>query len=101
LNIENNDPQTQEQDVTLENKPQGGIEGIPFPDFPNVESTLAAAEPQPTEQEIQEEALSTPHDDFDWSIDKRNVTHYNTSEREKYDEVYDKTFKQINDNEMV
>ena len=101
MNIENNDPQTQEQDVTLENKPQGGIEGIPFPDFPNVESTLAAAEPQPTEQEIQEEALSTPHDDFDWSIDKRNVTHYNTSEREKYDEVYDKTFKQINDNEMV
>jgi small subunit ribosomal protein S1 len=101
MSIENNEPQSQEQDVTIENKPQGGIEGVPFPDFPNVESTLAAAEPQPTEQEIQEEALSTPHDDFDWSIDKRNVTHYNASEREKYDEVYDKTFKQINDNEMV
>ncbi|HJY23913.1 MAG TPA: S1 RNA-binding domain-containing protein, partial [Hanamia sp.] len=38
---------------------------------------------------------------FDWNIDKRNVTSYNQSEREKYDEVYDKTFKQINDNEMV
>jgi small subunit ribosomal protein S1 len=101
MSIENNEPQSQEQDVTIENKPQGGIEGVPFPDFPNVESTLAATEPQPTEQEIQEEALSTPHDDFDWSIDKRNVTHYNASEREKYDEVYDKTFKQINDNEMV
>jgi small subunit ribosomal protein S1 len=101
MSIENNEPQSQEKDVTIENKPQGGIEGVPFPDFPNVESTLAAAEPQPTEQEIQEEALSTPHDDFDWSIDKRNVTHYNASEREKYDEVYDKTFKQINDNEMV
>src|SRR5579863_8525341 len=47
------------------------------------------------------EALSTPHDDFDWTVDKRNVTSYNRDERAKYDEVYDKTFKQINDNEMI
>ena len=101
MDIKNNDPQSEEQDVTIENKPQGGIEGVPFPDFPDVESTAAASEPQPTEVEIREEALTTPHDDFDWSIDKRNVTNYNATEREKYDEVYDKTFKQINDNEMV
>jgi small subunit ribosomal protein S1 len=90
-----------EQELTMENKPQGGIEGVPFPDFPETESTVAATEPQPTEAEIQKEALSTPHDDFDWSVDKRNVTSYNQAEREKYDDVYDKTFKQINDNEMV
>ena len=69
--------------------------------FPDVNSTAAAIEPQPTEVEIHEEALSTPHDDFDWSVDKRNVTSYDKKEREKYDEVYDKTFKQINDNEMI
>ncbi|MEO9021392.1 MAG: 30S ribosomal protein S1 [Ginsengibacter sp.] len=101
MDTQNDESKTEEQEVSLENKPQGGIEGVPFPDFPNVESAVAATEPQPTEAEVHEEALSTPHDDFDWSIDKRNVTSYNQVEREKYDEVYDKTFKQINDNEMV
>jgi small subunit ribosomal protein S1 len=43
----------------------------------------------------------TAHDDFDWSVDKRNVSHYNESDRVKYDEVYDKTFVTINDGELV
>ncbi|HVT84560.1 MAG TPA: 30S ribosomal protein S1 [Chitinophagaceae bacterium] len=41
------------------------------------------------------------HDDFDWSIDKRNVTSYSKEEKENYDKVYDKTFVQINDGEMI
>ena len=41
------------------------------------------------------------HDDFDWSIDKRNVAHYNNEEQKKYDAVYEGTFKQITDGEMV
>lgn len=94
-------PSAQETKQLVEEMPQGGIEGISFPDFPNVESSIAATELQPTELEIQTEALSTAHDDFDWSVDKRNVTSYNKEERKKYDEVYDKTFKQINDNEMI
>ena len=101
MDTENKEQKSETQEILSESRPQGGIEGVPFPDFPDVESTQAATEPQPTEVEIHEEALSTPHDDFDWSIDKRNVTVYNNSEREKYDEVYDKTFKQINDGEMV
>ncbi|HEY5463023.1 MAG TPA: 30S ribosomal protein S1 [Hanamia sp.] len=101
MDLENKETTNEGQEVITENQPQGGIEGVPFPDFPDVESTVAASEPQPTQKETHEEALSTPHDDFDWGIDKRNVTYYNKSEREKYDEVYDKTFKQINDNEMV
>ncbi len=87
--------------TSIEEMPQGGIEGVPFPEFPDVDSTTAATEPQPTEVEIHEEALASAHDDFDWSVDKRNVTSYDKDERKKYDEVYDKTFKQINDNEMV
>ena len=43
----------------------------------------------------------TPHDDFDWSVDKRNVTAYTKAEKEKYDVVYDGTFKQVTDGEMV
>jgi small subunit ribosomal protein S1 len=43
----------------------------------------------------------TAHDDFDWSIDKRNVSSYKKEEKEKYDAVYEGTFKTITDNEMV
>ncbi|MBS1510462.1 MAG: 30S ribosomal protein S1 [Bacteroidetes bacterium] len=41
------------------------------------------------------------HDDFDWSVDKRNVTSYSADEKTKYDAVYEGTFKQINDGEMI
>ena len=45
--------------------------------------------------------VETPHDDFDWSRDKRNVAAYSADEKAKYDIVYDNTFKQINDGEMI
>ncbi|OIR14320.1 30S ribosomal protein S1 [mine drainage metagenome] len=41
------------------------------------------------------------HDDFDWSIDKRNVSNYNDAERKKYDKVYEDTFVQITDGEIL
>jgi small subunit ribosomal protein S1 len=40
-------------------------------------------------------------DDFDWSIDKRNVATYTNEEKEKYDAVYEGTFKAITDGEMI
>ncbi|HEY5825029.1 MAG TPA: 30S ribosomal protein S1 [Cyclobacteriaceae bacterium] len=43
----------------------------------------------------------TAHDDFDWSIDKRNVTSYTKDEKEKYDVVYEGTFKSVTDGELV
>ena len=43
----------------------------------------------------------TAHDDFDWSIDKRNVTAYTKEEKEKYDKVYEDTFKAVTDGELV
>ena len=46
-------------------------------------------------------SVATAHDDFDWSIDKRNVARYNTEEQQKYDAVYEGTFKTITDGEMV
>jgi len=45
--------------------------------------------------------VETAHDDFDWSVDKRNVSHYAEAERVKYDKVYDDTFVQINDGEIM
>ncbi len=43
----------------------------------------------------------TAHDDFDWSINKRNVTAYTKEEKEKYDVVYEGTFKAVTDGELV
>ncbi len=47
------------------------------------------------------EPAQTAHDDFDWSVDKRNVTSYTKEEKEKYDDVYDNTFVQLNDGELM
>jgi len=67
-------------------------ESVEFPDL-NV---------QPVAVELPvAEVLASPHDDFDWSIDKRNVSVYSKADRDKYDKVYDETFRSITDNEMV
>jgi small subunit ribosomal protein S1 len=48
-----------------------------------------------------ETVAATAHDDFDWTVDKRNVTSYSNDEKEKYHKVYDNTFVQINDGELI
>src|SRR5687767_7687299 len=50
---------------------------------------------------IAEQQAPSAHDDFDWSVDKRNVTSYTQEEKEKYEKVYDNTFVQITDGEMI
>ena len=50
---------------------------------------------------VVEPPAQTAHDDFDWSVDKRNVTSYSKDEKEKYDKVYDNTFVQLNDGELM
>lgn len=66
--------------------------------IPN-EPVQVAGEPQA--QVAEEPKVETAHDDFDWSRDKRNVASYSADEKAKYDTVYDNTFKQINDGEMI
>ncbi|HSC55192.1 MAG TPA: 30S ribosomal protein S1 [Phnomibacter sp.] len=63
---------------------------------PEAEVTATAATNVPVA-----ETIATAHDDFDWSIDKRNVATYNNTEREKYDKVYDATFRTFTDGELV
>lgn len=62
---------------------------------PAVENTVAETLPQPVEEKL------AAHDDFDWSVDKRNVTNYSKEEKEKYDKVYENTFVTIEDGEIV
>jgi len=47
------------------------------------------------------EPVATPHDDFDWSVDKRNVSSYKSDEKAKYDKVYEATFVNIADGEIL
>jgi small subunit ribosomal protein S1 len=54
----------------------------------------------PAESTVVETPVSA-HDDFDWSVDKRNVSSYNAEEKEKYDKTYEGTFKAINENELI
>ncbi len=70
------------------------------------EGTATTNEPEQAEVAVEEapapvQHVETAHDDFDWSRDKRNVSAYNAEEKAKYDSVYDNTFKQINDGEMI
>ncbi len=44
---------------------------------------------------------TSAHDDFDWSVDKRNVSHYNKTDREGYDKTYENTFLNIKENELM
>lgn len=52
---------------------------------------------------IEEPVVETvaAHDDFDWSVDKRNVSIYSQEEKERYDKVYENTFVAIEDGEIV
>ncbi len=47
------------------------------------------------------EETVTAHDDFDWSVDKRNVSSYSPEEIERYDKVYEETFVAIEDGEIM
>lgn len=41
------------------------------------------------------------HDDFDWSVDKRNVANYSGEKRAELDKIYDGTFKSIEESELL
>jgi small subunit ribosomal protein S1 len=43
----------------------------------------------------------TAHDDFDWSVDKRNVASYSKDQREALEQTYEQTFKSINEAELM
>ena len=67
------------------------------------EQTTPEAEVAVQEAPVQEEVAveESAHDDFDWSVDKRNVSSYSKEDQAKYDEVYEKTFVQIEDGTVV
>jgi small subunit ribosomal protein S1 len=79
-----NTPVTEDKDNSSESTPQ-----------PVIEDSVSESLPAPVEEKL------AAHDDFDWSVDKRNVTHYSNEEKEKYDKVYENTFVSIEDGEII
>lgn len=67
----------------------------------NAASTEEVSVPTAITKAPEPAVIETAHDDFDWSIDKRNVSHYAETERVKYDKVYDNTFVQNSDGEII
>jgi small subunit ribosomal protein S1 len=65
----------------------------------SAEEATTATKNLPVEEIVAEK--QTAHDDFDWSIDKRNVASYKKEEKEKYGKVYENTFITINDGELI
>jgi small subunit ribosomal protein S1 len=62
-------------------------------------AVVEKSEPVAVQEPVAETVAA--HDDFDWSIDKRNVSHYSSEEKAKYDKVYENTFVAIEDGEIV
>lgn len=89
------EPQVQEINPVAEPEPQDPVT-VSTEEQPEA-PTQTVGQRQPE----QPAPVETAHDDFDWSIDKRNVSSYNKEEREKYDSVYDNTFVAITDGELV
>ena len=52
-------------------------------------------------QENQNLNMQTAHDDFDWSVDKRNVASYSQETRVEMEQAYDSTFKSIEESELI
>src|SRR5690606_25784663 len=50
--------------------------------------------------EVQQEEHSA-HDDFDWSVDKRNVAAYSKEKKEQMEKEYDTTFKNVSDSDLL
>lgn len=44
---------------------------------------------------------TSAHDDFDWSVDKRNVAAYSEEKRKELESIYDTTFKPIEESELL
>lgn len=47
------------------------------------------------------ESRQSAHDDFDWSVDKRNVALYSDDKRLQMDELYQNTFKEVSESELL
>lgn len=71
---------------------------------PVAETVAPAAEAAPAPRaprHYYQQLDNTSHDEFDWSVDKRNVASYKEDDRVKFDSLYSSTFKTIAESELL
>lgn len=82
----------------------GGIKVLAennIPNEQNAEQQAPAAQAVEVTATTNAPVVETAHDDFDWSVDKRNVSSYSKEEKAKYDQTYESTFKVIEENGLL
>ena len=77
------------------------ISGEPAVEMAVEEAPVAPAAPVHKGRKYYQTLAETSHDDFDWSVDKRNVASYPNDQRQTLEKVYDSTFKSIAESELL
>lgn len=111
-----NEPVAETQSTESVNEPVAETPASEEPQNISAEEAHEAAQPvmEGADEGIQAEAPrtraprhyyenvpDTSHDDFDWSVDKRNVAAYKDDERKMFDTLYGSTFKAIAESELL
>ncbi len=92
----------------LENQNQPNEEQQQEVEASSVEETNEqASDNEETDGSLLESLVDQPateaasHDDFDWTLDKRSVSSYTQEEKDSMQNMYDGTFKTINEHEII
>lgn len=74
----------------------------------NAESNIGGEEESSTTaktnapiSELETTEIISKHDDFDWDVDKKNVITYSKEDKQKYDGLYDHSFVQLTDGQLI
>jgi small subunit ribosomal protein S1 len=85
--------------VKEEKAPRAKREATPVKQESATEEEVTIAEEKP--KWVEPVVIETPHDEFDWSIDKRNVSEYTGAVKAEMEELYTKSLKTLEENTLV
>jgi small subunit ribosomal protein S1 len=93
--------ETEEAPAKEEKAPRPRIEKVAVTE--EVEAEVAEIAPVVEEKAVWVDpvVIETPHDEFDWTIDKRNVSEYTDAVKAEMEELYSKSLKTLEENTLV
>lgn len=97
-----NEEVQQEEVVTEEETNEEEVEETELEESADADAGDSEEDEDDDEEEIEEDTVNTTaHDDFDWTIGKRNTLSYTQSEIDDYIETYESTLTSVAENEIV
>jgi small subunit ribosomal protein S1 len=102
-NVNHQNAEEQAQPTATTNEPAASPSGEEQKTEPTAEAAPSATtdEVQAAEETAAAAPVETAHDDFDWTVDKRNVSAYSEAEKDRYGKIYDQTFKDITEGQVI